>query len=276
MLQLPPPVDDGLLIPEVGDWSRDKHHFLRRYIDAFTQSMRSHWSQLHYVDLFAGAGLGRIRGTNQLDWGSPVIAAHARPSFDGLHFCELRRDRYQALSARMRRLRVKVPIQLVHGDANEKTHAIADKIPANSLSLAFLDPHGLHLHFDTLTVLAFRRVDLIIFFPDRLDALRNWAGIYIDDPESNLDAVLGPGSNWRPVLEKVTENRRAEALQKLYVSQIGKLGFRHFDYERIHSEGRPLYLLIYCSKHELGADIWRRVSLQKPDRQRTFDFGPDE
>ncbi|MHC4444684.1 MAG: hypothetical protein ACYTF1_27050 [Planctomycetota bacterium] len=28
MFDLPPPQDDGLEIPTVGEWSRDKHHFL--------------------------------------------------------------------------------------------------------------------------------------------------------------------------------------------------------------------------------------------------------
>lgn len=63
MPELPPPDDDGLIIPEVGEWSRDKHHFLRRYIHAFTTAMKDKgWSGLHYIDLFAGAGMERIKG----------------------------------------------------------------------------------------------------------------------------------------------------------------------------------------------------------------------
>lgn len=51
------PTDDGLEISTVGEWSRDKHHFLSRYIDAFTNAMKKKgWSGLHYIDLFAGAG----------------------------------------------------------------------------------------------------------------------------------------------------------------------------------------------------------------------------
>ena len=36
MFDLPEPQDDGLFTPVVGPWSQHKHHFLRRYIDAFT------------------------------------------------------------------------------------------------------------------------------------------------------------------------------------------------------------------------------------------------
>lgn len=88
MFQLEPPEDDGLFIPEVGLWSAHKHHFLRRYIDAFTTTMRmKRWSGLHYVDLFAGAGIERLKD-NGLDWGSPLIAAQAPHRFARLHLCE--------------------------------------------------------------------------------------------------------------------------------------------------------------------------------------------
>ena len=56
MFELPSPKDDDLYIPTVGEWSRDKHYFLMRYIDAFTTSMKNKkWQGLHYIDLFAGA-----------------------------------------------------------------------------------------------------------------------------------------------------------------------------------------------------------------------------
>ncbi len=56
--------------------------------------------------------------------------------------------------------------------------------------------------------------------------------------------------------------------------QLETLGYEHFDYERIYDmERRPLYRLIFCSRHELGAKIWRRVSRKKRDGQQTWDFG---
>ena len=67
MLELPQPQDDGLYIPEVGEWSSDKHYYLGRYMDAFTTSMRDKWQGLHYIDLFAGAGIER-RGCPDLSW----------------------------------------------------------------------------------------------------------------------------------------------------------------------------------------------------------------
>jgi len=74
MHSLPEPTDDGLYIPEVGDWSADKHHFLWRYLNAFTTAMKDkRWSGLHYIDLFAGAGIERLKESKRLDWGLSLI-----------------------------------------------------------------------------------------------------------------------------------------------------------------------------------------------------------
>lgn len=71
------PCDDGLFIGEVGPWAKDKYYFLDRYLRAFTIAMRQKWvGKLHYVDLFAGPGFHRIRNTDTVIAGSPVIAAN--------------------------------------------------------------------------------------------------------------------------------------------------------------------------------------------------------
>lgn len=274
MLELPPPEDDGLYIQPVNEWSKHKHHFLLRYIDGFTTAMRDKkWDGLHYIDLFAGAGIERLKKSRQLVWGSPLIAAQAKYPFTGIHVCEKNKRKYEALSARLDRFGECSLIQHFHGDANEKVHEIVARIPVRSLSLAFLDPWGLHLDYETLRILADHRVDLVIFFPDRLDILRNWLSNYFDNPNSNLDRVLGPGADWRRVVETTPREQLAEAFRELYKVQIAKLGYTEFEYERIPSTGRPLYLLIFCSKDPAGSKIWRGIVQKKPDQQRTFDFG---
>lgn len=155
MFELPSPKDDGLYIPTVGEWSRDKHYFLMRYIDIFTTAMKGKWKGLHYIDLFAGAGIERIRGSKELCWGSPMIAAHAPKPFDRLHLCELNPKKYHALE---KRVTIKRPdSQILKGDANEKVHDIAKEIPCETLSLVFLDPYSLQIDFGTLKVLASKK-----------------------------------------------------------------------------------------------------------------------
>jgi three-Cys-motif partner protein len=270
MSELLSPEDDGLFIPTVGEWSRHKHYFLMRYIDVFTTAMKAKWKGLHYIDLFAGAGIERLDDSGQLDWGSPLIAAKARHAFDRLHLCEKNRRKYNALISRINTARP--DSQVLHGDANAKIRHVVREIPEGTLSLAFLDPYGLHLDFETVKVLSDVRADLIIFFPDRLDALRNWERYYLNKPDSNLDRCLGAGADWRSIIDRTPRDRLAEVLRGSYVKQIKSLGYTEFEYERISAKDHPLYILIFCSRHPLAAKLWRGISGKKPNGQRVFPF----
>lgn len=271
VFKLEQPTDDGLIIPDVGPWSAHKHHFLERYLDIFTTGMRSRWPALHYIDLFAAAGLERIEG-GTLEWGSALIAVQMPHRFTRLHPCESKKNRFQALTTRLVRFRQPNEPQLIHGDANEHVGEVVSHLPDGALSVAFLDPYGLHLNFDTLRQLSTKRVDLIVFFPDHLDALRNWR-INLRKPNSNLDRVLGTAA-WRQLNDTVAQDLWGQELRKLYQQQIGSLGYGYFDLTRIRSPiGQPLYVLMFCSKHETGGDFWKKAASKDPSGQRTFDFG---
>lgn len=272
MLELPHPKDDGLFIPTVGEWSHDKHYFLMRYIDAFTTSMKNkNWAGLHYIDLFAGAGIEKLETSGKLEWGSATIAAQA--GFTQLHLCEMDKRNHEALKSRVYKIRPDA--QILIGDANEKITEIIGQIPNRTLSLAFLDPYGLHMEFETLKTLSAVRADLVIFFPDHLDTLRNWEKYYFKNPKSNLDRCFGTGTDWRAKIDGAPRDRRAEILRELYVSQIRTLGYEYFESERITMGNHPLYVLIFCSRSELAAKLWRGISQIKADKQRTFKFNKD-
>jgi three-Cys-motif partner protein len=267
MPELVQPVDDGLRIPTVGQWSSDKHYYLWRYMDAFTTSMRKKWDGLHYIDLFAGAGIERLEESQALEWGSPMLAAQTRFPFAKLHLCEKNKMKHKALTTRVSHVRP--DSQILCGDANERIDEIVQEVPTkNTLSLAFLDPYGLHLEFETLRKLSDIRADMIVFFPDHMDAVRNWEEHYLEDSNSNLDRCLGSGANWRSFLDATPIDRLAEVLRKLYVDQIRSLGYCEFDYQRISMKGHPLYILIFCSRSKLAAKLWRRISAKESDNQR--------
>lgn len=84
---------------------------------------------------------------------------------------------------------------VVCGDANEHISHLLDRVPPkDALCVAFADPFGLHLDFSTVRHIADRRCDLIILLADNMDALRNWATYYDDNPDSTLDRFMGePG-----------------------------------------------------------------------------------
>ena len=119
----------------------------------------------------------------------------------------------QALQKRITKTRP--DSQIVKGDANKEVHNITKEIRRGTLSLAFLDPYSLQIDFETLRVLAAKQADLIIFFPDRLDILRNWKHYYYSDLDSKLDRHLGLGSGWRPVLENAPPGQSCGDPQKI-------------------------------------------------------------
>lgn len=268
--RLPSPEDDNLLVRNVGSWSADKHHFLERYLYAFTTSMQSKWGSLHYIDLFAGPGVERVRNGG-LNWGSPLIAAQMPRQFDALHLCDIDAPACDALRQRLTRFPQPRPPQVIEGDANSAVADVLQEIPLNSLSVAFLDPTGLHLHFETLRHLSQRRVDLIVYFPDYLDALRN-IDIYVPDQASNLDKTLGT-SAWRSLLLPLPATQRLHRLNDLYIQQIKTLGYEYFDFCRIdRPDGHPLYRLIFCARHPLAQQIWRGTSQIARNGQMSLDF----
>jgi len=68
--------DDGLLIPsDLGSWTEDKFDLIRLYCQIFSSAMKIKWTTRVYVDLYAGSGLCRIKGREQVLLGSPLIAS---------------------------------------------------------------------------------------------------------------------------------------------------------------------------------------------------------
>lgn len=262
--------EDGLPVREVGPWSRDKHHYLRRYIFAFTTAMKGKpsWRGLGYIDLFCGPGLCRLRDSDEEIDGSPLIALASPKPFDVFVFVDKSRDAIEALEKRFAdRCASVVPYTRV-GDCNEEIEDIVRELPADFLYLAFIDPTGLHIHFDTIRALVQqRRVDLIISWMDHLDLLRNVDEYYYHDPDSNLDYALGKDLDWRREYDALLNRDAAHKSRfflDLYQRQLASLGY-HFGVHHRISGVVPFYLLLFASRHDLGVKLWNQTS--KKDRR---------
>lgn len=271
-IRISPPIDDGLTTPNVRAWAYDKHHFLLRYLHAFTEAMKGKkWDSLHYVDPFAGAGVENV-DVRGLQWGSPLIAAQLPTKFHQLHLIEKNAQRFAALSERMDRIQHKSDPQILHGDANALIDKVVCCIPEGALAVAFIDPFGLTFRFETLKKLASRKVDFIIYFPDHIDALRNAKFYYEGKPDSNLTTFLGT-DEWEQELADAPTGRHADVLRTIYERQLAGLGYSFGNSQRItRPDGRFLYKLIFASRHKAGIKIWNGTALKEPDGQGRFDF----
>jgi three-Cys-motif partner protein len=265
--------DDGLVTPEIGRWGKRKYHFLKRYLDLFSTGMKHHWPKRYYIDLFSSSGRARIRDTNEIVTTSALLAAEVSDPFTRLILCEREPDLAEALRRRLASLTLPNPPVVVQGDANRCISELLGYVPrTKALAVTFADPYGLHLDFETVRAIAAYRSDLIVLLPDRMDALRNWAKYYYDNPNSNLDRFMGePG--WREVLLDSSQANSAERLRSRYLEQLRTLGYEHFGQERVSNDrGTEIYMLIFASRHPRGLDFWNKAKSIDESGQRSLDF----
>ncbi len=271
--------DDGLPTwDEAGHWTKDKLFFWHRYIEITTSAMVGNPTfpeGLVYVDLFAGAGICTLKKSKRRIPGSVLIAAKTTKPFSTIIACEKIPELANACRARLDRTLVGRRCHVLTGDCNELVDQIAEKIPEDALTLAFVDPKGLDARFETIAALSRRRrVDFVVLFPDAYDILRNVDRYDEQEKESKLDQVLGPDSNWREKWGELANQEGKNArpfFADIYKSQLQRhLGYTHFGEKTISGSSGPLYRLIYASKHKLGLKFWHAAIGKDPSGQRTF------
>jgi three-Cys-motif partner protein len=260
--------DDGMVAREVGHWSEQKLWFWARYVDITTTAMvgSPKWpAGVVYVDLFSGPGVCQVKESGRRFPGSPLIAAHATKPFTKLLLCEKDRKAADACKARLLSSPSSERFMLFHGDCNECVDDIVSNIPDGALTLAFIDPTGLHAEIATIQKLAAnRRVDLVVLFPDAMDAVRNAEAYYFQNPDSNLDRVLGADSNWREDWQNLGTHERSAVCRwfsDIYRRQLARVaGYDQFGEEVIRGPQGPLYRLLFASKHPRGLEFWSKVT----------------
>lgn len=258
--------DDGLPVRDVGEWTREKLYFWNTYIEITSKSKvgENYFKGLAYIDLFAGPGVCRLRKSGMRFPGSCLIAAHAPRPFHKLILCEENSELISALQTRIGQSPARTCSAFIEGDCNARIADIVKEIPPGYLSLAFVDPTGLHHRFETIAELTSgRRVDLLVLFADFYDIHRN-QDRYAEQDFSNLDAVLGPDSDWRRRREELRTYDRSKGCKffaDLYESQLRKhLGYEHFGEQKVlRSENVPQYRLIFASKSSRGVDFWNKA-----------------
>jgi three-Cys-motif partner protein len=265
---------------EAGQWTRDKLYFWKKYIDITTRAMCGVRGRgafpggLVYVDLFGGAGVCAIKGHSTKRFpGSAIIAAHAPKPFEKIIVCEKDASLAKACRARLDKTAVADRCEVLPGDCNQLVDEIVGKIPKRALTLAFIDPKGLDLEFNTVATLSRNaRVDFVVLFADAIDINRNAEHVYRADPNSNLDRFLGPDSHWREKLDDLENPNhvtRRKLFAEVYQRQLERLlGFRFFEEKVMTYRRLPLYRLVYASNDNLGLKFWKEALKEDSGGQR--------
>jgi three-Cys-motif partner protein len=258
---------DGLMGYEVGAWTREKHDYLERYIGA-TRRVRARFvpkgsgkAGAAFIDLFAGPGRARIRGSKEWVDGSPLIAAqHSDAPFTDIICCEM--DKAAADSLR-RRLGNDDRVRIFEDDCNRAIDDIVASLPPAGLNLALIDPFGATpLQFETLAKLAgLERMDILLHFPTA-DLERNL------QHEERIDRMLGT-ERWR---DRVSGPEDVHVLAEVLKERLEPFGYEnggvHYDPALKTGVNRTLYRLLFLSKHPRGAKIWNSVILREGSGQK--------
>ncbi len=271
--------DDGLPTwDEAQHWTQQKLYFWYRYLDITTTAMFDKppfRGGLVYVDLFAGAGVCTLKDSGKRIPGSVFIAANMTKPFCKIIACEENKDYAKACKSRLEKTYVKNSCHVLQGDCNQLIDEVVPLIPSDTLTIAFIDPKGLDVHFSTIKKLSNKaRVDFVILFADAYDINRNAEYYYRNDPNSKLDQILGPDSHWREKLSDLS-NHSGDNIRNLFVEIYKKqltrhLGYTFFEHKTIKSARGPLYKLVYASQNELGVKFWNIATGKDVGGQRNL------
>jgi three-Cys-motif partner protein len=280
--ELPTLIDDGLISEEIGSWGEEKYRLLSLYSQMFAASMKNKWQCRVYIDLFAGSGRSRIKGTNRIIAGSPIVALNVEPKFDKYVFCERNEEKLSALEARVSRDYSAADVRFQPGDANESVDDILVKIPQHTkgfkvLSFCFVDPYNLKdLAFATIDRLSSRFIDFLVLIATDMDAARN-VSIYELPDNRVVENFLGL-PDWRN--EWLAAKGRRESFS-LYLMRRFSQQMEARDYIRAPIEetklvrstqkNLPLYRLAFFSRHKLAKDFWEQARKYSDD-QLGFEY----
>ena len=192
----------------------------------------------HYIDLFVGPGKCVVPKTGSIYLGSPLLSLTTSYPFTGYFFVEMDPENVAALQQRCSNAAIHDQIQFLVGDCNVKVREIVERIQAtdsqhlpgkwSSLNLAFLDPAGLDLRWDTVATLAQPyTMDLIIHYPQ--GGLNRYMGKACESEElTKVDFFFG-GSEWREIYKKCRDKQGScdhRQLMDLYKDKLQRLNYK--------------------------------------------------
>lgn len=296
---LPPAPEDDLPCRPAGVYAVDKLGVLNAYLWAFSQACNGAKRNYRpypwwYVDAMAGPGVNELPTGTRIP-GSPLIASSVgntprHPPAEGLVFSEGDPKLADALATRTAADKRTVVEQC---DVNEDPQRVLRHVPGDSPTMAFFDPEGFDVGWDTLGEFSRwkrpnrKKIELLVMLPTNVGMLRTLF-LERDQPdwsEERWDFVFGP-LNWREIYEArrrgdLDPSDSAPALVDLYRSGLEEgLGYAYTHRRRVPAQGRPRYWLIFATDHEGGDRIMDWVMDQVylpegPGQLALFDFGPN-
>lgn len=273
--------DDGLLTPEVGPWSEDKYRLISLYAQLFSKGMKKKWDTRVYVDLYAGAGFGRVKGTETRLRGSPLIALSVEYPFDKYIFCDEDPAKLDALRQRVKRLAPEADVAYIEGNCDDRVTDILRAIPKGSsvrkvLSLCLVDPYDFGFKFETLERLSAVYMDFLLLLAAQMDANRNYSH-YTAVGNTKIAEALGC-EDWRAKWKasNLARDRFPVFLAEEFSQSMSALGYlprkaHDMKLVKTYENNMALYYLALFSKHPTAYDFWKDVLKYGSDQRKLWD-----
>lgn len=263
---------DGLPARPTGSWVYDKKYYVERYLDIFTHGVGKKWNgQLAFADLFSGPGKSLIRETLDEVEGSPLIAL--RYDFARYVFVDVP-EVIATLGERLKSHPKHNLIRLIEGDCNAVVEEIRSALPANHLTLAFIDPTGLQIRFQSIKRLVEeRKVDLLMTIQFGMGIKMNIRQ-YAAAESAALSDFLGNDSWREDVAAGGTISDVSRQILLRYMDELRKLGFRAVRDIPIRSDQNNLllYFMVLASRHPRGEEFWRKITDIQSNGQRSLNL----
>lgn len=254
--------DDGDIAEAVGEWAKDKHDYLCRYID-ISRAVRRKWlgpnkGGATYIDPFCGPGRCQIRETGEWIDGGAVAAwkksQEGGAPFSQIYIADLDPDRRKAMARRL--VALGAPVLEIEGAAVDAIALIVKRVSKFSLNFAFLDPYTLAaLDFSMVRALStLKYVDMLIHV-SQMDLQRNLIKMVESDDE-RLEA-FAPG--WRSAVDlRGTQLSIRKQIFDHWKSVVSDLGVETSSNWRLLRAGKnqPLYWLLLVARHQLADKFW--------------------
>lgn len=256
----------------IGSWSLEKLELLRKYLQAYVTVLKNQSliKGYEYIDGFAGTGKPKTRDEERYVEGSPRVALALATPFTRYHFIEISDWRIQKIE-QMKRDFPDRKIAIYPGDCNR---VLCDQIIPSLLwssykrAIAFLDPFGMSLEWDTLKAIASARtIEVLVNFPvmdiNRNVRLKNKNRIS-EESRERMGRFWGPG--WEGEIfeerqglfeiETVLKPQSAKELGYRYQNRLLEI-FRFCTIPVVlrNSTNAPLYCLIFAGHNKTGANI---------------------
>jgi three-Cys-motif partner protein len=299
------PREDGRAVRLDHEYALEKVELWWRMASTASLAMRRKWPWRACIDTHAACGVNRIRETNELRWGSALLALQISYPFDMYVFCEQNRRSAMALTERIadddlfgydpltldlgseslgaeiRHIKgdtSELKVVVITGDANEAARYIRHLLPAwpgKRYCLTLIDPTGADFRWDAMTMLtADERMDLMFLFPEDMDIERN-ALLEAARPrgESRYDRYFADPDTWRSIALNPSVQHTGPLFRDLYKRDMRRLlGYRCFGHRdiRISNKVGEIYTLLFCSKHERGKELWDKVNRPEFDQPELY------